>query len=76
MLLETSIKFKDEVNELKKEFIKEIATDVMDMDETGFILMKKLFGLLDTSVDLMHEQAKTIDLIDKKLDRLFEKKEA
>ena len=76
MLLETSIKFKDEVNELKKEFIKEIATDVMDMDETGFILMKKLFGLLDTSVDLMHEQAKTIDLIDKKLDRLFEKEEA
>lgn len=73
MLLETSIKFEEEVNELKKEFVKEFANDMLDMGEREFTLMKKLFGLLNTSTELMREQAKTIDLIDKKLDRLFEK---
>ena len=35
--------------------------------------MKKLFGLLNTSMELVKEQANTIDQINNKLDRLLEK---
>lgn len=73
MLSETTIKFEEEVKELTKEFMKEFATDIFDMDERQFDLMKKLFGLLNTSMELVKEQANTIDLINNKLDRLLEK---
>lgn len=73
MLSETTIKFEEEVKELTKEFMREFATDIFDMDEKQFDLMKKLFGLLNTSMELAKEQANTIDQINNKLDRLLEK---
>ena len=73
MLSETTIKFEEEVKELTKEFTREFATDVFDMDEREFECMKKLFGLLNTSMELVKEQANTIDQINNKLDRLLEK---
>lgn len=73
MLSETTIKFEEEVKELTKEFMREFATDVFDMDEREFECMKKLFGLLNTSMELVKEQANTIDQINNKLDRLLEK---
>ena len=73
MLYETTVKFEEEVKELTKEFMREFATDVFDMDEREFECMKKLFGLLNTSMELVNEQANTIDQINNKLDRLLEK---
>ena len=73
MLFETTVKFEEEVKELTKEFMREFATDVFDMDEREFECMKKLFGLLNTSMELVKEQANTIDQINNKLDRLLEK---
>ena len=73
MLSETTIKFEKEVEELTKEIMKEFATDIFDMDERQFDLMKKCFGLLNTSMELVKEQANTIDQINNKLDRLLEK---
>ena len=73
MLSETTVKFEEEVKELTKEFMREFATDVFDMDEREFECMKKLFGLLNTSIELVKEQANTIDQINNKLDRLLEK---
>ena len=73
MLSETTIKFEEEVKELTKEFMREFATDIFDMGEKQFDLMKKLFGLLNTSMELVKEQANTIDQINNKLDRLLEK---
>ena len=73
MLSETTIKFEEEVKELTKEFMREFATDVFDMDEREFECMKKLFGLLNTSMELVKEEANTIDQINNKLDRLLEK---
>lgn len=73
MLSETTVKFEEEVKELTKEFMREFATDVFDMDEREFECMKKLFGLLNTSMELVKEQANTIDQINNKLDRLLEK---
>lgn len=73
MLYETTVKFEEEVKNLTKGFMKEFATDIFDMDEKQFDLMKKLFGLLNTSMELVKEQANTIDQINNKLDRLLEK---
>ena len=73
MLSETTVKFEEEVKELTKEFMREFATDVFDMDEREFECMKKLFSLLNTSMELVKEQANTIDQINNKLDRLLEK---
>ena len=73
MLSENTVKFEEEVKELTKEFMREFATDVFDMDEREFECMKKLFGLLNTSMELVNEQANTIDQINNKLDRLLEK---
>lgn len=73
MLYETTVKFEEEVKELTKEFMRELATDVFDMDKRKFECMKKLFGLLNTSMELVKEQANTIDQINNKLDRLLEK---
>lgn len=72
-MLETTNKFIEEVNELKNEFLKEIAGDILDMDDKSINLMKKFFGMFDTSMELCKKQAETIDEMNKKLDRLLEK---
>ena len=73
MLSETTIKFEEEVKELTNECMKEYATDIFDMDEKQFDVMKKLVGLRNTSIELVKEQANTTDQINNKLDRLLEK---
>ncbi len=73
MLLETSKKFENEVNELKEECMKALGSEIMKMDETGFALMKKCFTLVDTAIKLTTEQANVIDEINHKLDRLLAK---
>lgn len=69
----TTEKFIDEVNELKKEFMREFAEDMLSMDERSFTLMKKFFGLFETSMELTREQAETIDSMNHKLDLLLER---
>lgn len=69
-MLETTNKFVDEVNELKKEFLKEIAEDILTMDANSINLMKKCFGLFDTSIELCKKQAELIDSMNHKLNKL------
>lgn len=68
-------KFIEEVNEVKKEFINNVFDyDMLKcMGEKEFILMKRLMGLMDTSIDIMVEQAKSMDSINEKLDLLLRK---
>lgn len=73
MLLETTIKFVGEYTEVKELCVREFASDMLSMNPDEFVLMTKLMRLLDTSLDLVREQAETIDSINQKLDRLLEK---
>ena len=73
MLLETSKKFENEVNELKVKFMKEYGSGIMNMNETEFTLLKKCFELVDTTIKLTTEEADAIDEINNKLDRLLAK---
>ena len=60
-----------EVNEMKDIFMKSLSLDMLeDMDEDGFIAMKKCFKLMNLSMELAVEQAQVMDEINAKLDKL------
>lgn len=75
-MLETAIKFSDEVKECKKFLVEQIAkSDMLDtMSDDEFAMLRKCMKLFDTALELTMEQAETIYHIDKKLDKLLEKK--
>lgn len=77
MLVEKTNRLIEEVNELKDSCMSMIVTESLNyMTGTEFEMYKKTFNLLNTSMDVMSEQAKMIDQIDKKLDTLLKRKES
>lgn len=77
-MLETTKKLVEEMKELEKETMKMIAgndmVDAFDYIESGELaLILKSIKLLHTSMDLMLEQAKVMDDMNRKLDLLLEK---
>lgn len=65
-----------EVNELKdfgmKKIMEEVDITLVDTDE--FELAKRTLKLLDTSCDLLLEQAEMMDSMNEKLDKLLARK--
>lgn len=78
MLREKTENFIEKANELKTSLIKEVSVNVFDLctDENDSLLYRKMFGLFDDAMELICEQAKTLDDINTKLDRLLEETES
>ena len=77
MLVNKTDQLIEEVNELKDSYMKMFGSEMFNyMDENTFVLFKKSFDLLNTSMDVIKEQAKIIENIDKKLDKLLARKES
>lgn len=76
MLVEKTNQLIGEVKELKECMFNEFGSEIFScMDEKNFTLCKKLFGIIDTSIDVIEEQAIVIKRIDEKLDKLLAKKD-
>lgn len=76
MLTEKTNAIIEEVNELTEIFMKQFSTDMFEnMEGDEFVAMKKTFKLMDRSMDLALEQAKVMDAINEKLDKLLAMKE-
>ena len=72
MLTDKTNEIIKEANELKEYFIKEIAVDMFDdMETEELAIMKKCFKLMDRSMELAVEQAKVMDGLNDKLDKLL-----
>lgn len=70
--------FENEVNEIKeaygKYFMSTMSIDMLiDTDPEIMKLLGKTWNLMDTSLELVLEQAKMLDEIDRKLDMLLAK---
>lgn len=70
--------FENEVNEIKeaygKYFMSTMSIDMLiDTDPEVMKLLGKTWNLMDTSLELVLEQAKMLDEIDRKLDMLLAK---
>ena len=73
--LETVEKFKKEVKDMKTELMV-MAVDsgsLQNMNTSEFETIKNMLNLLDTSMKLTTQQAKTLIDIDQKIDKLLEK---
>lgn len=76
MLVERTNRLIIEVNDIKEYMFKEFGSDIFDsMSEQEFALFKKLFNIMDVSMEVIEEQATVIQRIDEKLDKLLAKKE-
>lgn len=76
MLVERTNQLIIEVNDIKKYMFKEFSSDIFDsMSEQEFALFKKLFNIMDVSMEVIEEQATVIQRIDEKLDKLLVKKD-
>ena len=75
-LAEKSNEVFEEINEVKKLYIREFIDEdeLKNMDHQEFELVQKMLKIIDLSMDLVHEEMKAIDEIDSKLDKLLEKK--
>lgn len=76
MLVERTNQLIIEVNDIKEYMFKEFGSDIFDnMSEQEFALFKKLFNIMDVSMEVIEEQARVIQRIDKKLDKLLANKD-
>lgn len=77
-MLEKAKNLYDEAMGLKRLCIKLMVDDDMlqNIDAERFEFITKIMNLVDTSMELVVEQTKLFDEMDKKLDRLIEKLEA
>lgn len=76
MLVERTNQLIIEVNEIKEYMFKEFGSDIFDsMGEQEFTLFKKLFNIMDVSMEVIEEQATVIQRIDEKLDKLLANKD-
>lgn len=76
MLVERTNQLIIEVNDVKEYMFKEFGSDIFDsMSEREFALFKKLFNIIDVSMEVIEEQATVIQRIDEKLDKLLAKKD-
>lgn len=77
MLVEKTNQLIEETNELKDLCFKQIYSDILeDMDDENLVLYTKMFKLLNTSMEVVKEQAKVIESINNKLDELLIRKES
>ena len=77
MLVNKTNQLIEEVNEFKNSYMKMFGSEMFDhMDEKTFVLFKNLFNLLNTSMEMIKEQANVIENVDNKLDKLLERKES
>lgn len=74
-LAEKSNKVFEEINEVKKLYIRVFIDEdeLKSMDHQEFELVQKMLKIIDLSIDLAHEEMKTIDEINSKLDKLLAK---
>lgn len=76
MLVERTNQLIIEVNEIKEYMFKEFGSNILDgMSEWEFALFKKLFNIMDVSMEVIEEQATVIQRIDEKLDKLLANKD-
>lgn len=73
MLVNKTNQLIEEVKEVKDLCLKQIGSDIVYMDNDVIALYQKSFNLLDTSMEVLREEAEIIEIINKKLDKLFEK---
>lgn len=77
MLVDKTNQLIEEVNELKDSYMKMFGSDMFEyMNEDTFGMVKKMFNLMNTSMEVIKEQAEVIEVIDKKLDKLLSRKES
>lgn len=76
MLVSKTNQLIEEVNEVKDLCLKQIGPEIEHMDGDVFALCQKALKLLNTSTEVIKEQAEVIESIDKKLDRLLQRKES
>lgn len=77
MLVEKTNQLIEETNKLKDLCFKQIYSDILeDMDDENLVLYTKMFKLLNTSMEVVKEQAKVIESINNKLDELLIRKES
>lgn len=78
MLYEKANKLVEEANELKDFCLRQMIDPDMigRMDGEEFEIFKKTYKLMNDSIDLVLEQAKLFDEMDKKLDKIMKKLEA
>ena len=63
----------DEAKGLMNFCVKQLsACDIKDMDADNFVAIQKCIGLVDSACELMVEEAKMMDDMDRKLDEVFE----
>ena len=74
MLVNKTNQLIEEVNELNDSFMTMIGSQMFNsMNEQEFVMFKKMFNLMNTSMEVVKEQAEVIESIDKKLDKLLSK---
>ena len=77
MLVNKTNQLIEEVNELKDSFMTMIGSEMLEsMDESEFVMFKKMFNLMNTSMEVVKEQAEVIESINEKLDKLLARKES
>lgn len=77
MLVKKTNQLIEETNELKDLCFKQIYSDILeDMDDENLVLFTKMFKLLNTSMEVVKEQAEVIESINDKLDELLIRKES
>lgn len=76
MLVNKTYQLIKEVNEVKDLCLKQIGSQIEYIDDDTFVLYQKMFNLLNTSMEVIEEQAEVIESIDKKLDKLLARKES
>ena len=77
MLVEKTNQLIEETNKLKDLCFKQIYSDILeDMDDENLVLFTKMFKLLNTSMEVVKEQAEVIESINNKLDELLIRKES
>ena len=76
MLSNVTKKFVAEAKELKTELVSMMFDSDMlkSMEAREFMFMKRVMSMFDSSIEIMNEQAKMMDEMNKKLDLLIEKK--
>ena len=73
MLVNKSNQLIEEVKEVKDLCLKQIGSGIVYMDDDTIALYQKSFKLLDTSMEVLREEAEIIESINKKLDKLLKK---
>ena len=77
MLERRAIELKEEVNKLKTICLEEFVNNdsIESVDERGFKGLKSTLKLVNLSMEFMQEEARMIDEMNKKLDKILEKLE-